>query len=63
MGRAKLLKAALASGDAVRSHGLMIATIINPDTRSADLYEIPGFHQTVRWKKAEAYYQGTYRYE
>jgi len=41
-----------------------ISTIINPDTRTADLYSFPGFHPNLRWNTPETRdaYVGSYRY-
>jgi hypothetical protein len=41
-----------------------VTTIINPDTRTADLYSFEGFHHHIRWnnEKTEKAYVGSYRY-
>jgi hypothetical protein len=39
-------------------------TIINPDARTVDIFEMQGFHREIRWNSREmaASYKGTYRY-
>jgi len=41
-----------------------IATIINPDTKTVDLYEFKGFHLRIPWgsKEAQAAYRGSFKY-
>ena len=45
--------------------GRTITSIINPDTKTADVYEFPGFHEAIYWNgdMAKAAYKGTYRYD
>jgi len=40
-----------------------VTMIINPDTQTADVYEIPGFHQRTGWKAAAQHFKRTIRYE
>jgi hypothetical protein len=44
--------------------GSTMTTIINPDTRTADLYRFNGFHLRIAWNspQAKAGYVGTFRY-
>lgn len=41
-----------------------MTAILNPDTRTVDLYKFDGFHQRIGWKSDEAQssYIGTYQY-
>jgi hypothetical protein len=42
-----------------------VCTIINPDTRMADVFEMPGFHRNIRWNSPElaSAYKGTFKYQ
>jgi hypothetical protein len=40
-----------------------IGTIINPDTKTADVFHIPTFEKITRWKQIGKHYKGTFRYE
>lgn len=42
-----------------------ITTIINPDTKTADIYVFDGFHHRIDWNSqlAKESYKGTFRYE
>lgn len=44
--------------------GQTMTTIINPDTRTVDIYQFDGFHSSIRWGSPEAAraYVGSYRY-
>jgi phage gp29-like protein len=41
-----------------------MAMIINPDTKTADIYEFPGFHSRIPWRSdtARKAYKGSFRY-
>lgn len=39
-----------------------LGMIVNPDTRTADVFHIPGFEKIHRWKQLGKYYKGTFRY-
>jgi hypothetical protein len=45
--------------------GKTMTTIINPDTKTVDLYSFEGFHQRIDWnsEQAKAGYLGTFKYE
>lgn len=45
--------------------GKTLSVIINPDTKTADVYLFGGFHHRVGWKSQQAQdaYQGSYKYE
>jgi len=49
----------------IEAKGRTITTIINPDTKTVDLYEFSGFHLRIKWNspEAEKAYVGSYRYE
>lgn len=49
----------------VEARGKTMTTIINPDTKTIDIYEFSGFHSRIRWNSAEAKaaYKGSFRYE
>lgn len=41
-----------------------VASIIHPDTQTADVYMFKGYHHEIRWRHSDTAkaYQGTYRY-
>ena len=43
----------------------MFTTIVNPDTKSIDIYSFKGFHEVIRWngKEVTSGYVGSYKYE
>jgi hypothetical protein len=47
-------------GSAVK--GATMMSIINPDTRTADVYRAPNFHLRISWSNADKYYLGSYRF-
>lgn len=40
-----------------------ITTVINPDTQTADVYKIPGYHPIIRWRDAAQYRVASVRYD
>jgi hypothetical protein len=47
-----------------QAKGVTVTTIINPDTRTADIYRYDGFHLHIRWNNdaAKKAYVGSYKY-
>jgi hypothetical protein len=56
------LKELAAKRDGRTMKGVTMATIINPDTRTADVYRFNGFHLRIAWANAEKGYVGSYKY-
>jgi hypothetical protein len=47
------------------SSAVAIATIVNPDTRTVDVYRYSGFHLRIGWRSelARKSYVGSYQYD
>lgn len=60
--QAALTKLATSLGKPVK--GFTLTSIINPDTRTADVYKFKGFHLYLRWnsEQAKAGYVGSFKY-